>query len=93
MLGPNYKVPWQRVRWKPVSLCILLFVRGYQLLLSPLVGRQCRHIPSCSNYMLEAVVVHGAFYGAFLGMKRILKCGPKGSCGYDPVPQFKDSKA
>lgn len=47
----------------------------------------CRHIPTCSNYAKEAINTHGAFKGSFLSIKRILKCNPLGTYGYDPVPQ------
>ena len=63
-----------------------LFVRGYQVTLSPMFGNCCRFTPSCSNYMLEALRVHGAFKGTLLGLWRIMRCHPFGSSGYDPVP-------
>ena len=66
---------------------ILIFlVRGYQVALSPLMGGACRFEPSCSNYMIEALQVHGAVKGALLGLWRILRCHPFGRHGYDPVP-------
>ena len=46
----------------------------------------CRHIPTCSNYAIEAISKHGSLKGAYLSFKRILKCNPWGSSGYDPVP-------
>ncbi len=46
----------------------------------------CRHIPTCSEYMIEAIKIHGSFKGIYLGIKRIIKCNPKGTYGYDPVP-------
>ena len=61
-------------------------MRGYQVTLSPMFGDCCRFTPSCSNYMLEALQVHGAFKGALLGIWRILRCHPFGASGYDPVP-------
>ncbi len=63
-----------------------LFVRGYQVALSPLFGDCCRFEPSCSNYMIEALEIHGAFKGVLLGAWRILRCHPFGASGYDPVP-------
>ena len=50
-------------------------------------GDCCRFTPSCSNYMLEALRVHGAFKGSLLGLWRILRCHPFGASGYDPVPE------
>ena len=61
-------------------------MRGYQVTLSPMFGDCCRFTPSCSNYMLEALRVHGAFKGTLLGLWRIMRCHPFGSSGYDPVP-------
>ena len=46
----------------------------------------CRHIPTCSNYGIEAIETHGAIKGSFLTIKLILKCNPFGTKGYDPVP-------
>ena len=47
----------------------------------------CKHVPSCSNYMIEALETHGVFKGLYLGTIRILKCNPFGTYGYDPVPK------
>ncbi len=47
----------------------------------------CRHIPTCSDYMIEALEEHGVITGVFLGIKRIIKCNPWGTYGYDPVPK------
>lgn len=53
----------------------------------------CKHIPSCSNYMKEAIIEYGVIKGGLLGTKRILKCNPFGTYGYDPVPKKeKESK-
>ncbi len=49
----------------------------------------CRHIPTCSNYTIEALNAHGLFKGSYLSTKRILKCNPWGTKGYDPVPERK----
>ena len=49
----------------------------------------CRHIPTCSNYAIEAINKHGSLKGTYLSFKRILKCNPWGSSGYDPVPDKK----
>lgn len=73
---------------------ILLFgIRAYQVTLSPLKntlfgpGAGCRHTPTCSNYALTAVRRHGALRGSWLSLKRLLRCHPWGSSGYDPVPE------
>lgn len=61
-------------------------VRAYQILLSPLLGANCRFHPTCSAYSIEAFRVHGAWRGLALSVKRISKCHPWGESGYDPVP-------
>ena len=65
---------------------LIFFVRCYQVVLGPMMGGACRFEPSCSNYMIEALTVHGAAKGTLLGLWRILRCHPFGKHGYDPVP-------
>lgn len=67
------------------SLGILL-IRAYQVTVGPLFSGSCRFEPSCSNYAIEALRVHGAVKGSLLAAWRILRCHPFGSYGYDPVP-------
>ncbi len=62
-------------------------IRGYQLTLSGLVGRQCRHWPSCSAYTDEAIGRHGLWPGGWMGFARICRCGPFGTDGIDLVPE------
>ncbi len=64
----------------------LFLIRTYQLLLSPLFGRNCRFIPTCSVYTSEAIKKHGFLKGIFLGGKRLAKCHPFHPGGVDPVP-------
>ena len=64
----------------------MMLIRGYQLTLSALIGRQCRFYPSCSQYTLEAVDQHGVVKGVRLGIVRISKCHPFHPGGHDPVP-------
>ena len=61
-------------------------IRAYQVVLSPLLRGCCRFEPSCSNYAIEAIRVHGALKGFLLGTWRILRCHPFGAHGYDPGP-------
>lgn len=72
-----------------LSKFIISGIKLYRLILSPYIGQQCRFEPSCSNYTQEAIVVHGAIKGSWLGVKRIFKCGPWCAGGYDPVPEVK----
>jgi uncharacterized protein len=62
-----------------------LAIRSYQLTLSSLVGRQCRHFPSCSEYTDEAIQMHGLWAGGWMGLARICRCGPRGTSGIDWV--------
>jgi uncharacterized protein len=62
-------------------------VRGYQLLLSPWLGSQCRFWPTCSGYALDALQTHGAAAGSYLAARRILRCHPWCAGGNDPIPQ------
>ena len=61
-------------------------IKLYQYTLSPFLGRQCRFVPTCSQYGIEAIQKHGALKGSWLALKRILRCNPWGGSGYDPVP-------
>jgi uncharacterized protein len=61
-------------------------IRAYQLTLSALFGRHCRHLPTCSCYMDEAIQRHGVWAGGWIGAARLWRCRPFGTSGYDPVP-------
>src|SRR5919199_1420287 len=62
-------------------------IRAYQLTLSGLIGRQCRHWPSCSEYADEAIRRHGLWPGAWMALARVCRCGPGGTSGIDLVPE------
>lgn len=62
-------------------------VRGYQLLVSPLLPPACRFLPTCSEYAAEAIERHGAWRGIILASRRLARCHPWGGSGYDPVPE------
>ena len=66
-------------------------VRGYQLVISPLLGPRCRYLPTCSEYALEAVEIHGILRGALLTIRRIGRCHPGAPGGLDPVPTKTDT--
>lgn len=67
---------------------LIALVRFYQMVSHPfkLGYGCCRFTPTCSEYMIEALQCHGPLKGLWLGVRRILRCHPFGSCGYDPVP-------
>ena len=69
-----------------ISRLLIKFIKIYQKFLSPLMGQNCRFHPTCSQYAVEALSVHGLFRGGYLSLKRIVKCNPWGGCGIDNVP-------
>ena len=71
---------------KAVENMLLFLIRGYQLLLSPWMGRQCRFYPTCSVYTAEAIRSHGPWRGVLLGARRLSKCHPYHEGGVDLVP-------
>ena len=75
---------------KKIIIYFLLFlIKVYQLCISPFFPQRCNFKPSCSEYMVEAIKVHGIIKGIYLGTKRILKCTPNREFTYDPVPPRK----
>ncbi|MEO7997547.1 MAG: membrane protein insertion efficiency factor YidD [Gemmatimonadaceae bacterium] len=71
-------------QWPKYAL--ILGVRGYQVVLSPILGGGCRYYPSCSAYAIEALERHGALRGGWLAIRRIGRCHPFRPGGFDPVP-------
>lgn len=65
---------------------IIRLIRIYQIVLSPLLGANCRFVPTCSQYAIEAVSRYGVWQGIKLAVKRILRCHPFNPGGHDPVP-------
>ncbi len=78
---------------KIIPMFIQGLIRLYQRILSPLLGPRCRYYPSCSQYLLEALQVHGLWRGLWLGARRIARCHPLYPGGLDPVPPGHCSKA
>jgi putative membrane protein insertion efficiency factor len=76
---------------KVAILALQALIRGYQLVLSPLFPPSCRYLPSCSDYAVEAIGRHGAIVGVGLAVRRLARCHPWGSSGYDPVPDPRGS--
>jgi len=64
---------------------VLILIRVYQLAVSPLFPPSCRHTPSCSRYMVEAIEHYGTLKGLWLGLKRLGRCHPWGGHGFDPI--------
>lgn len=67
-------------------------IKFYRYVISPHTQRSCRHIPSCSEYGIEALQTHGPIYGLYLTIIRVLKCNPWGTHGYDPVPEKRNKR-
>lgn len=65
---------------------LIKLIRLYQNYVSPLLGVNCRYVPSCSEYAIIAIKKYGAKRGSVLAIKRLLRCQPLGGYGYDPVP-------
>ncbi|KGF79214.1 membrane protein insertion efficiency factor YidD [Telluria mixta] len=66
---------------------LVWLLRGYQLLVSPMLGQNCRFYPTCSNYAIEAVKIHGAARGGWLALRRVCRCHPWNDGGVDLVPR------
>jgi uncharacterized protein len=67
-------------------------IKIYRILFRPFLGNRCRFAPSCSEYMENAVKEYGVVQGFWMGIKRLLRCGPWSSGGYDPVPKRTNHK-
>jgi putative membrane protein insertion efficiency factor len=61
-------------------------IKLYRLFVSPWLGRQCRYLPTCSEYTEEAIRKYGLWAGSWIGFARFQRCGPFGASGHDPVP-------
>lgn len=69
-----------------LSTCLTQIIRAYRYWISPLLGECCRFYPSCSSYTIDAIKLHGNCTGLYLGLRRILRCHPWHTGGFDPVP-------
>ena len=72
--------------FKFLSFLLVIPIKLYQILISPILGPNCRYNPTCSNYAIQAINKHGPFKGTWLAIKRISRCHPWGGSGHDPVP-------
>lgn len=68
------------------SKILIFLIKGYQYLISPLLGNNCRFTPSCSHYACQALGKHGFMRGLWLTVRRVLRCHPWHTGGHDPVP-------
>ena len=68
---------------------IIFFIKIYQLIISPLLGQNCRYLPTCSEYTKESLKTHGLIKGSYFAIKRISSCHPFGKHGYDAIPKKK----
>ena len=64
---------------------VLVLLRGYKVVVSPLLPPSCRYVPTCSEYAMEAVERYGALRGSWMAVTRLLRCHPFAKGGYDPV--------
>ena len=78
---------------KIITLTLIFFIKIYKILLSPLLGNNCRYLPTCSEYFIDSLNQYGVFKGTIKGTKRILSCHPikalGGGEGFDPVKKNK----
>lgn len=80
--GKEHQAKCKRI----IRVVFLLPVYFYRSFISPLTPPSCRYTPTCSQYMIEAVMKYGVFRGGWMGIRRIMRCHPWGGSGYDPVP-------
>ena len=81
---------------KLITNFIIIVIKFYKYFISPYFPARCRYLPTCSEYFIESLRVHGVLKGTYLGLKRILRCHPIKALGakdgYDPVPNLKKGK-
>jgi len=68
------------------------FIKVYRMVLSPFIGQHCRFTPTCSEYAVQAIDEHGSLRGSWLAIRRLSRCHPFHTGGWDPVPQKEDTK-
>lgn len=77
---------WRLLDW-PLRALAYLLLQTYRYTLSMFMGRNCRHLPTCSEYTRDAILTHGFWPGGWMGLARLYRCRPSGTHGYDPVPE------
>ena len=69
-----------------MSHILIWMIKAYQVMLSPYFGQQCRFYPTCSHYAIETINKHGALFGTYYSVRRLLRCHPWHAGGHDPIP-------
>ena len=77
---------------KIITFFLLSTIKFYQFFISPILGQNCRYLPTCSEYTIQAIKKFGLIKGTTLSLYRISKCHPWGNHGYDPVPKKVEDK-
>ena len=77
---------------KIITFFLLSTIKFYQFFISPILGQNCRYLPTCSEYTIQAIKKFGLIKGTNLSLNRISKCHPWGNHGYDPVPKRVEDK-
>ena len=80
------------MKYKILIYPLIFIIKIYQFTFSPLIGKNCRYFPTCSDYAIESLKLHGLLRGSFFAIRRILKCHPFGNHGFDPIPKRKQNK-
>ena len=87
MATPHSSRPTNQTKPSLIAYLLLGLVHFYRYVISPLLGPRCRFYPTCSQYALDAIRIHGAIKGSWLTAKRLSRCHPLSEGGDDPVPQ------
>ena len=86
MATPHSPPPESNARPSVIAYLLLGLVQFYRYAISPMLAPRCRFYPTCSQYALDAIRIHGGIKGGWLALKRILRCHPLSEGGEDPVP-------
>ena len=84
--------PGRQVKAIMLDKLLIRLINAYQSSLSFLIGNQCRFYPTCSQYTIDAIKIHGSLRGSALGIRRICSCHPFHEGGHDPVPESSDRR-
>ncbi len=85
-LAPDTMQQLTQILKRVITVVLVAAIRGYQWVISPILGPNCRYLPTCSAYAADAVSRHGVLRGSWLALRRVATCHPWGGAGYDPVP-------